>query len=142
MRKIAVLKFGLSLFAASILGLGGAIVLDDTALAASRTTKHSSNEHGSSKQVRATRKCKIKGVRQGVSRKLCRKPRITVKPTPTPAPAGLCDGREQLMCIQIYKPVHIITEKGCRTFGNGCMLAISQEFCGQQLDVKEGACPK
>lgn len=147
MRKIAVLKFGLSLFAASILGLGGAIALHDTALAASRTTKHSSNEHGSSKQsaskqVSAKRKCKVKGVRQGVSRKLCRKPRSAVKPTPTPAPAGLCDGREQLMCIQIYKPVHIITEEGCRTFGNSCMLAISQEFCGQQLDVKEGACPK
>lgn len=133
---MAVLKFGLSLFAASILGISGSMVLEDTALAASRSAKQSTakGDNASSK-----RKCKIKGVRAKVRRELCRVNKLPVRPKP--APAGLCDGRQQMACIQIYKPVHIFTEKGCRTFGNACSLSISQEFCGQQLEVREGACP-
>lgn len=99
---------------ASLVGLGGAVVVDD-AVAGARSAKQSASKNGSKKKKPKTRCNKRGGERAYFIRGRCRPLRSLQEIAPTPG-----DPEVYGTCRKDWRPVYIITTEGCYTFGSDC----------------------
>lgn len=143
---------------ASLIGLGGAVVVDD-AVAGTRSAKQSASKNGSKKKKPKTRCNKRRGEKTYLIRGRCRPLRSLQEVAPTPGDVDLPDESvgevsepvkpeepvgevsepgdvgEFRGCPKIYRPEHIITTEGCYTFGNDCeaYYALKHELKGKEI---------
>jgi len=136
---------------ASLIGLGGAVVVDD-AVAGTRSAKQSASKKGSKKKKPKTRCNKRRGEKTYLIRGRCRPLRSLQEVAPTPGDVDLPDEPvkpeepvgevsepgdvgEFRGCRKIYRPVHIITTEGCYTFGNDCVAdnALKHDLKGKEI---------